>query len=102
MVATEPNQPVRLRPGMGVVLALQWNLPLLLLFWHPWSVFHLTMVANCFLWALGCFVVGRFHRFRALLFRPYREGVPPRWQAATAWMAVFGTATLVAWFFERA
>jgi hypothetical protein len=85
---------------MGVLLALQWNAPLLLLLWYPWSVFHLTMVANCFLWALGGFLAGRFYAFRTILFQPSREGAPPRWQAASIWMAILGTACLVAWFLE--
>jgi hypothetical protein len=87
---------------MGVLLALQWNSPLLLLLWYPWSVFHLMMVANCFLWALGCFLAGRFHRFRTLLFQPSHEGPPPRWQAASIWMAILGTGTFIAWFLESA
>jgi hypothetical protein len=100
MKALAPNRPVRLRPGRGVFLAVQWNLPLVLLFWYPWTVFHLAMVANCFLWALGCYLAGRVPWCRAILFRPSREGVPPRWRAAALWMAVLGTAGLIGWFLK--
>jgi hypothetical protein len=85
---------------MGIVLAVQWNLPILLLIWYPWTVFHLAMVANCFLWAMGCFLTGYYPWCRAILFRPSQEGVPPpRWRAATIWMVVLGTGCLIAWFF---
>src|SRR5262245_29120761 len=100
MDSTDSDTPVRLRRGRGVFLAVQWNAPLLLLFWYPWSVFHLAMVANCFLWALGCYCAGRFRWCRALLFQPSEKGVPPRWRAAAIWMAILGLACLIAWFFE--
>lgn len=96
---TQPAVGVRLRPGMGVLLAVQWNAPLLLLFCQSWSTFHLTMVGNCYLWAFGCFLAGRSARCRAILFRPAPEGTPPRWMAAAIWMGLLGTANFGAWFF---
>ena len=93
---------VRLRRGMGLALALLWNLPFLLFIWYPWSVFHLAMVGNCFLWALGIFLVGCIPLCRGILFRQSPDRPPPRWKAASVWMAGLGAANLVAWFFGRA
>src|SRR5262245_49933694 len=95
------THPVRLRRGLGVVLAIEWNLPLVLLFWFPWWVFHLTVVIHCFVWALGCFLCGRYRWWRRLLFRPVTEGLPPRWQGAALLMVLWGLAALAAWFLSR-
>lgn len=90
--------PVRLRRGLGMVLAIEWNLPLLFLFWFPWSVFHLVLIGHCFVWALGCYLCGRSLWFRSLLFRPAAKGSAPRGQAAAVMMVIWGVAALVAWF----
>jgi hypothetical protein len=98
---SKANTPVGLRRGAGVALAIQWNAPLLLLFWYPWEVVHLLIVANCFLWALGALLAGRFPRLRCVLFPPQHEGVLPRWNLLAIWMAVLGMGVLAAWFFEQ-
>jgi hypothetical protein len=89
-----------LRRGAGVFLALQWNLPVVLLFWHPWRVFLLVIAINCFLWSIGCYLTGRYPRCRALLFRPSDAGVSPHWKGAAVLMAVYGIVALIIRYFE--
>ena len=91
----EPVGPLQLRRGAGILLALQWNLPAVLLFRDTWSVFLLIVAGNCFLWSIGCYVIGRSPGCRALLFRPVDHGVAPHWKGAAALMAVYGIVTLI-------
>src|SRR5262245_38004643 len=92
--------PVRLRRGLGVVLALQWNLPLLLMIRYPWPVVHLVMIVNCFVWAGGIYLMGHSPWWRSLIFLPADTGVPPRWRAAAVWMFFLGALNLLGWYFE--
>lgn len=91
---------VRLRRGVGAALALEWNAPLLLLFWFPWSVVHLVLVANCLLWAGGIWLMGASDRCRAILFEARVEGAPPRWTVGALTMLALGSAAMLAWFLE--
>jgi hypothetical protein len=46
------NAEPQLRLGAGCVLAVIWNLPLVLLFWYGWPVVLRVVGANSLLWAL--------------------------------------------------
>jgi len=93
------SAPVQLRRWLGVALAVEWNLPILLLFWFPWHVVHLVLVAHCFVWALGCYLAGRYVWWRGLIFRPAGGGAAPLWRAGSGIMVFWGVAGLIAWFF---
>lgn len=101
MTNTAPKSPVRLRPTAGVLLAVQWNLPLLLVLWYPWGIVFPIVAANCFVWSIGCFLIGRSPRLGTILFRPGHAGSRSLWNAATVLMAVYGIAALIIWRFER-
>jgi hypothetical protein len=94
------SPPVQFRRGLGVALAVEWNLPFLLLFWFPCHVVHLVLVAHCFIWGLGCCLAGGYLWWCGLIFGPAAEGAAPLWRAASGIMVFWGVACLIAWYFE--
>ncbi len=92
--------PVRLRRGMGVALAIQWNLPFVLIVSHEFPIYWLLMIFNCFLWAGGIYLMGHASWWRNLFFCPVAAGTPPRWRAAAIWMLILAIGNLLAWYMK--
>jgi hypothetical protein len=93
---------MQLRRGVGVLLAVAWNLPLVLLFWWGWRTVLRVISAQCFVWALWLYLAASSPRWRSLLVRPDAEdtGAAPRYRGASVLMIVYGVVALVASFFE--
>ena len=92
-----------LRFWVGPFLAIEWNLPLLLLFWYGWKMVLLGFSANCLLWSAGLLGFVYSTRWRNLFFRQ-TEMEPEarrRCRSTAAYMLFLGCVSLVGSFFER-